>query len=34
MEVNSGTNSYQAIDDYKDGFIPHTEYMDEVFIVK
>ena len=34
MEVNSGTNSYQAIDDYKDGFIPHTEYMDEVFYSK
>ena len=34
IEVNSGTNSYQAIDDYKDGFIPHTEYMDEVFYSK
>lgn len=34
MAVNSGTNSYQAISDYQDGFIPHTEYMEEVFYSK
>ena len=34
MAVNSGTNSYNAISDYKDGFIPHTEYMEEVFYSK
>lgn len=34
MAINSGTNSYNPISDYKDGFIPHTEYMEKVFYSK